>query len=58
MTHFAPTTHPDGDEIGRVGQPSRFSIYLVSTPARFFKDLKTKCTRAGKEVPEKRADGF
>jgi len=29
----------------------------VSALARCFKDLQTKCTKAGKEVPEKRADG-
>ena len=27
------------------------AIYLVSTLARCFKDLKTKCTKAAKEVP-------
>ena len=43
--------------IGRVGQPSRSAIYLVSTLGRCFKELKTKCTKDGKELPQKQADG-
>ena len=29
----------------------------MSTLGRCFKDLKTKCTKDGKELPQKRADG-
>ena len=50
---FAPSTHPDGDKLGCVGHPSCHAIYL----AVCFKDLKTKCIKAGKEVPEKPTGG-
>ena len=29
------------------------AIYSLSTLTRCFKDLKTKCTNAGKEIPKK-----
>ena len=56
---FAPSTHPDGDKLGCVGHPSCHAIYLVLTlhVAVCFKDLKTKCIKAAKEVPEKPTGG-
>ena len=33
------------------------AIYSLSTLTRCFKDLKTKCTKAGKEIPKKTGGG-
>ena len=44
-------------KLGMLDSQAALPFILVSRLGRCFKDLKTKCTKDGKELPQQRADG-